>query len=156
MCVCTHMCVCTYVYTCMCTYVYTCMCAYVYVCVLQWQDGQRDVRKQPWVSVLAFHLIWDKVSCLPLHKYIRLIDQWASGDSVVSSSRHPKRALELQMGTTMFNFFFTWILGIRTQVLTHQGQLRCWRLLEPHYLSRVFVWATLTTVVKTRCWHVMC
>lgn len=74
-----------FIYACMYTvYVHACL----HSCVNVGMHTCHGV--QPWVFVLAFHPVWDRVS-------LSLAGLWVSGDSPISDSHLPARVLGLQM-----------------------------------------------------------
>lgn len=72
-----------------------CMCACMYVCSLIWVPllACRKVRGQLWALVLDIHLIWDNVSCPPLHIYTILGSLQVSEFSHLHLSSHCRRDL---------------------------------------------------------------
>lgn len=73
-----------------------------------------EVRGQPWVYVLNFYLVWDRVSRFA-SLCVRLSGQWASGDYSVSSSNFVTNTLELQIWTVAF--VLMWLMGNLAQLL---------------------------------------
>lgn len=82
MCVCVHMCanVCVFMYVCG---VCVCMAG-----VHPYHSTLVEVREQPRMSIIAFHVIWNMVSCFATASSIRLADLITSRDSPVSASHH--------------------------------------------------------------------
>lgn len=74
-------------YICMCVYS-ICVCMLALKCVNVGMHTCHGV--QPWVFVLAFYPVWDRVS-------LSLAGLWVSGDSPISDSHLPARVLGLQM-----------------------------------------------------------
>lgn len=88
----------------------------------------REVKSQADVSVLIFHLVWEKVSLILASVYARLAGLWTSWNSPVSTSH---LIVILGYRHTIISGF-KWVLEIRTQVLT-----LVWQVLYPlnHILS---------------------
>lgn len=63
------------------------MCTCIWVWVHRCHGMHLEVRKQPWVLVPTFPIVWDGVSLLFTPEYVRLADQSSQGFSCSSNSQ---------------------------------------------------------------------